>query len=111
PIPILDREVLEATTVRDRDIYAPVIDYSRDYPEKTGNVLARISYEDLKSGEVIIEGRRVEVGSLSSYSRSREIAAILKEEIEGGEFLVSPPLAPLPADSGMKPLVIKEPQT
>jgi len=111
PIPILDREVLEATTVRDRDIYAPVIDYSRDYPEKTGNVLAHISYEDLKSGEVTIEGRRVEVGSLSSYSRSREIAAILKEEIEGGEFLVSPPLAPLPADSAMKPLVIKEPQT
>ena len=111
PIPILDRDVLEATTVRDRDIYAPVIDYSHDYPEKTGKVLAHISYEDLKTGEVTIEGKRVEVGSLSSYSRAREIASILKDEIERGEFPVSPPLAPLPADRAMKSLVIKEPQS
>lgn len=111
PIPILDRDVLKATTVRDRDIYAPVIDYSRDYPERTGNVVTRLSYETLKSGEVTIEGKSVEVGSLSSYSGAREIASILKEEIERGEFLVSPPLAPLPTVQSMKSLGIKEPKS
>jgi uncharacterized protein (DUF39 family) len=111
PIPITSREVLRATTVRDRDIYAPVIDYSRDYPEKTGRVLAHVSYEDLKKGEVTLEERQVEVGSLSSYSRAREIASLLKDEIERGEFLVSPPLAPLPSDRSMKSLEIKEPKT
>ena len=36
PIPILNEEVLKRTCVRDRDILAPVIDYSNDYPAKDG---------------------------------------------------------------------------
>ena len=52
PIPILDEAVLRHATVRDRDILAPVIDYSSDYPNRTGKVLARLSYEELKRGEV-----------------------------------------------------------
>jgi uncharacterized protein (DUF39 family) len=108
PIPILSPEILKRTTVRDSEIFAPVIDYSRDYPQRTGKALCSLSYAELKSGEVKIRGREVEVGSLSSYSKALEIAELLGDEIRRGEFFVSEPLARLPLSQGMKPLEIRE---
>ncbi|MBM4024377.1 MAG: hypothetical protein FJ280_03085 [Planctomycetes bacterium] len=108
PIPILNEQVLQRTCVRDRDILAPVIDYSRDYPEKTGRVITYVTYEQLRRGQIEIEGKKVAVGSLSSYYKALEIAHLLADEIRRGEFLVSSPIAPLPRDGKMKPLVIRE---
>ena len=108
PIPILDEEVLRHTTVRDRDILAPVIDYSSDYPNRTGKVLCRLSYEELKRGEASVLGRTVEVGSLSSYATALEIAHLLKEEIRRGEFLLSRPSRPLPRVQSMKALAVRK---
>jgi len=108
PIPILSEAILRRTTVRDRDILAPVIDYSSDYPNRTGRVLARISYEQLKRGEARVQGKTVEVGSLSSYPAALEIAHLLADEIRRGQFLLSRPLAPLPRTQSMKPLQIRK---
>jgi uncharacterized protein (DUF39 family) len=108
PIPILSAEILRYTTVRDRDIYAPVIDYSGDYPQRTGKVLTHLSYEELKGGEVTVQGRRVPVGSMSSYPRALEIAHILQDEIRRGEFLLSRPLRPLPARGSMGSLKVRD---
>jgi L-aspartate semialdehyde sulfurtransferase len=110
PIPVLNRQILEETTVRDRDIYAQVIDYSHDYPQKTGRVVASVNYEELKTGKAVIEGKEIETGSLSSYSLAREIAGLLKDEIAGGEFLITRPIAPLPKKQSMKSLEIRGPQ-
>ena len=107
PIPILNPGILKRTTVRDRDIYAPVIDYSEDYPNRRSRIITRLSYEEMKRGEVSIEGKTVEVGSLSSYSKAKEIAHLLKDEIEAGDFLVSKPIARLPLNQPMTPLEIK----
>ena len=107
PIPILSPEILARTTVRDRDIWGPVVDYSTDYPEKTGKVIAKLSYEQVKKGEVEIDGKMVETGSLSSYSKARAIAGLLADEIRRGDFLVAPPLARLPVDQSMKGLEIR----
>ena len=108
PIPILNPEILRRTTVRDSEIVAPVIDYSVDYPQKTGKIITRLSYEEVKRGEVKIDGKTVETGSLSSYSKARKIAHVLKDEIRRGDFLVSCPLAPLPADQSMMGLEIRK---
>ncbi len=108
PIPVLNPQILKRTTVRDRDILAPVIDYSSDYPERTGKVLARLSYEELKRGEVTLLGRTVESSSMSSYAKAREIAALLADEIRRGEFLLARPLAPLPARQAFQGLKIRE---
>ena len=108
PIPILGPEILRYTTVRDRDIYAPLIDYSGDYPQRTGKVLAHLSYEELKRGEVTVQGKNVPVGSMSSYSRALEIATLLQDEIRRGEFLLSRPLRPLPARQSMGSLKIRD---
>ena len=108
PIPILDEGILRRTTVRDRDIMAPVIDYSSEYPNRTGKVLCRLSYEELKRGEVTVKGKTVEVGSLSSYAMALEIAHLLQEQIRRGEFLLSAPSQTLPRSQGMKPLTVRK---
>ncbi|MDC7241423.1 MAG: homocysteine biosynthesis protein, partial [Spirochaetales bacterium] len=104
PIPVLDEEMLLQTTIRDRDIKAQVIDYSTDYPERTGKVLASVNYEELKSGSVEILGKKVEAGSLSSYAKARKIAGMLQEEIRSGKFHLTAPISPLPVEQGMKPM-------
>ncbi len=52
PIPILDEEILQYTTVTDADIFAPVIDYSDAYPQRKPDVVAEVTYAELKSGKI-----------------------------------------------------------
>lgn len=108
PIPILNESILKRTTIRDRDITAPIIDYSFDYPNKTGKVLAHVSYEQLKSGEIEFKGKSIPTGSLSSYAMAKEIAHLLQDEISRGEFILNQPHAKLPGQQSMKPLEIKD---
>lgn len=107
PIPILDKEVLRHCTVRDSDIFAEVIDYASAYPERRGDIIGRVSYADLRSGEVELDGKKVTTGSMSSYSKALKISERLKEEIEHGDFLLSKPLRQLPANQGMNPLEVR----
>jgi len=108
PIPILNEGILKRTCVRDRDILAPVIDYSTDYPQNTGKVISYVNYEQLRSGRIEVEGREVAVGSLSSYHKALEIAHLLADEIRRGDFRLAGPIASLPKDTIMKPLVVRE---
>ena len=108
PIPILNQDVLKRTCVRDRDILAPVVDYSADYPQNTGKILCHVNYEQLRSGEIEVEGKKVAVGSLSSYHKALEIAHLLADEIRRGDFRLAEPAEPLPKDTTMKPLVARE---
>ena len=108
PIPILNADVLRRTCVRDRDILAPIVDYSHDYPQKTGKVLGHVSYEQLRSGEIEVGGKKVAVGSLSSYYKARKIATLLADEIRQGDFLLSEPIRRLPAGNAMQSLEVRE---
>ncbi len=109
PIPVLDEEVARQVSVPDEDIYAPVVDYSSDYPNCTGKVLAEVSYGELKSGSIDLLGKEVPTGSLSSYAKAREIAGTLKEWIEKGGFGLTEPVFTFPGpDSGYEPRAIKE---
>lgn len=105
PIPILNEEVLRRTCVRDRDILAPVVDYGVDYPQNTGNVIGHVSYEQLRTGQIQVDGETIEVGSLSSYPKALEVANLLADEIRRGDFQLAAPIAPLRKDAKMKPLV------
>ena len=107
PIPILSEEILEYTMVRDEDILAPVVDYAEAYPQRQPDILAEVSYAELKSGKIKVKGKDVPTASLSSYPRAVEIATILKEWIQAGKFLLTEPVEPLPGvESGVtfKPL-------
>ncbi|MGC9313788.1 MAG: homocysteine biosynthesis protein [Sediminispirochaetaceae bacterium] len=108
PIPILNEQILACTTVRDDDIKAELIDYSYDYPMKTGKVITHLTYGQLKRGHVEIDGQKVEVSSMSSYSKALHIAELLKAEIRDGKFLLSEPLHSLPRNQKMKSMVVRE---
>ena len=109
PIPVLNKDVLLRTAVRDRDILAGVIDYAQDYPQRSGRVLGHVSYEELRSGSAVVNGQKVQVGSLSSYAKASEIARLLKTEIENGDFLLSEPSRSLPLEGKMQNLEIRKP--
>jgi L-aspartate semialdehyde sulfurtransferase len=103
PIPILNEEIMGYCAVRDEDIFAPVVDYNRAYPYREAGNLGLVSYADLKSGSITVDGKKVPTASLSSYAGAREIAESLKKWIESGEFTLTVPAAGLPsADSGVK---------
>ncbi len=99
-IPILDEEMLKFTAVSDEDLFAPIVDYSESYPQGLGKTLGQVSYAQLKSGEITIGERLVPSAPLSSYLRAREIAQILKEWIQKGEFLLTQPAFTLPSSGG-----------
>jgi L-aspartate semialdehyde sulfurtransferase len=107
PIPILSEEILTYATITDADISAPVIDYAGDYPVRKPDVVAEVTYAELKTGKVKIKGKEVPTASLSSYPRALEIAGILKKWIQAGKFLLTDPVEHLPGpESGQtsKPL-------
>jgi uncharacterized protein (DUF39 family) len=109
PIPILSEEILRYTRVSDADIVAPVVDYSDAYPQREPDILAEVSYGELKSGQIKVRKKDVPTSSLSSYPKAVEIASILKQWIETGEFLLTEPVAPLPGmESGMSTKPLKE---
>lgn len=96
PIPILDEEMLKFTAVSDADIFAPIVDYSEGYPQATGEVLGKVSYAELKSGEITLNGRAVPTAPLSSYFGARKIARQLKEWIQEGQFTLTEPVFTIP---------------
>ncbi len=100
PIPILDEEMLRYTAVEDKDIFLPVVDYHQGYPYGNHTDLGFVSFRDLKSGRVNIQGKEVVTTPQSSYPRARQIAAILKAWIQAEKFELTQPVASLPgADS------------
>jgi L-aspartate semialdehyde sulfurtransferase len=97
PIPILNEEIMQYCAVRDDDIIAPVTDYYKDYPNLEDGNLGYVSYAELKSGLINLEGAKIPTASLSSYAGAREIAMTLKEWIESGRFLLTEPSTQLPS--------------
>jgi uncharacterized protein (DUF39 family) len=101
PIPLLNAEIAQYTAVKDSEITAPVTDYSRGYPyfEKTPD-LGSVTYAQLRSGKITVQGKEVPTASLSSYSKAHEIAETLKDQIRTGHFALTQPVQSLPsADS------------
>jgi L-aspartate semialdehyde sulfurtransferase len=96
PIPLLNEEIAAATGVSDEEIFTQVVDYGRDYPAGQAKSLAQVSYAELKSGLITLQGRQVPTVPLSSLVKARAIAASLKQWIREGRFLLGEPQFTLP---------------
>jgi len=96
PIPILNADMARYAGVSDADIHTQIIDYGNDYPKGEGKSLGEVSYAELKSGLIRFNGQDIPTVPISSYLRALEVAAILKEWIEKGEFLLTHPQEMLP---------------
>lgn len=94
PIPVLDEELLENLSVKNKDIYTNIVDYS--VPKRDKPVLGKCSYEELRSGALDLEGKKIKTAPLSSLYKSRLIANKLKKWIEDGEFTLQEPIQTFP---------------
>lgn len=109
PIPLLNEEITAHTAIRDDQIVAQIVDYSESYPQIIPGSLGEVTYAELKTGSITVKGKKVTTGGISSYKLAREIAAELKAWIQGGKFLLSDSVAPLPsADSDVKCKLLNE---
>jgi len=96
PIPILNEEIARFTAISDEDIFTQVVDYGNDYPIGKSKTYGQVSYAELKSGTIQIDGNDVPTVPLSSVVRAREIAETLKEWILAGTFSLGIPQFTLP---------------
>jgi L-aspartate semialdehyde sulfurtransferase len=97
PIPILNEEMAAYTAVSDEELFTHVVDYGNDYPKGKSRNYGRVSYAQLKSGGITINGQEIQTVPLSSMVRARQIADILKKWIRSGDFLLGEPQFTLPA--------------
>jgi uncharacterized protein (DUF39 family) len=105
PIPILDEEMLKQTAVSNRDLKATIFDYGIARRSKPNFGL--VSYEELRSGAIEIDGKIVPAAPLSSLAQARKIAATLKEWIAAGRFQLTEPVQPLPMENRINSLEIR----
>ncbi|MCF6097277.1 homocysteine biosynthesis protein [Thermovorax subterraneus] len=102
PIPIIDEEMARFVSVMDEEIFTNILDYA--VPSRSRPVLRRVNYAELKSGSIMLMGKKVPTAPLSSISMSLKIAEILKNWIKEGKFLLQQPIQALPMDTRLMPL-------
>jgi uncharacterized protein (DUF39 family) len=101
PIPALDEDLLYDLSRPNEELFTEIYDYSTG--ERSRPVIRPVSYAELRSGSVDINGRPVVAAPLSSLYLAREIAGALKQDISSGRFLLQEPVAKLPDDRVFKP--------
>ncbi len=102
PIPILDEEIMRNVCVRDEEIHTIVLDYS--HPGKARPIVAKVSYADLRSGSFEIRGTIAKTHPMSSMTKARRIACLLKDWIHQSQFLLTKPVAPFSCRSEIRGL-------
>ncbi len=96
PLPVLDEEVIARCTVQDKEVVAPVMDFS--IPRRVRPTFGLVSYGQLKTGRLTIDGRTVKVAPVTSLYLSSQVAQTLKQWIEAGEFTLTEAVAPITGD-------------
>jgi len=96
PIPILNEDMAKYTSISDDRIFTQIVDYGDDYPSGKSKSLGKVSYAQLRSGSIKLNGNTITTVPLSSMVKAREIADILKKKISNGKFLLGEPQFTLP---------------
>jgi uncharacterized protein (DUF39 family)/predicted transcriptional regulator len=102
PIPVLNEKIARTAAASEDEIKTQLLDYG--VPRRDRPVLRDVTYAELRSGRIEVNGKEVPVSPLSSFKMAREIAGKLKKWIGKGEFFLSPPVELLPRDTIFKPM-------
>ncbi|MEM2875879.1 MAG: homocysteine biosynthesis protein, partial [Candidatus Bathyarchaeia archaeon] len=106
PIPILNEGLAAKAALKDEEIFTDIVDYG--VPRRDRPKLGKVSYSELKSGRITINGRDVKTSPLSSIKKAREVAEKLKKWITEGLFFLSSPVERLPTDTQFRPMRQRE---
>ncbi|MBW4662779.1 MAG: homocysteine biosynthesis protein [Chroococcus sp. CMT-3BRIN-NPC107] len=101
PLPVLNEEVVAHCAVQDKDLVAPIVDFS--IPRRVRPTFGLISYAQLKSGRITLDGKVVRTAPLASIFLSRQVAQELKRWIEAGQFTLTEAVAPITNDRTFLP--------
>ncbi len=102
-IPVLDEDMAKAVSIRNDQIETTICDYGLSgHPG-----IRTAAYEELMSGTLELNGKKVKTAPLSSYRKARMLAEELKQRVISGSFPLSPPVRPLPEHSSVKGLTIR----
>lgn len=101
PLPVLQEEVVARCAVQDHELVAPIVDFS--IPRRVRPTFGLVSYAQLKSRRIVIDGKAVRVAPLASLYLSRQVAIELKQWIAAGEFQLTEAVAPIPSDRSFLP--------
>jgi L-aspartate semialdehyde sulfurtransferase len=96
PLPVLQEEVVARCAIQDQEIVAPVMDFS--IPRRVRPTFGLVTYAQLKSGRITIDGKTVRTAPLASIYLSRQVAQTLKQWIESGQFTLTEPVATVAMD-------------
>ena len=107
PIPVLDEDIAATLALTDADITATIFDYG--VQRRSRPSLGQVTYAQLRSGTIEVEGKKVPTGPISSLPKARAIATELKRWVAEERFTLAPPLEllPQPGTQGVSPLEIK----
>jgi len=103
PIPVIDEDIARRVMIRNSQIETNIIDYG----SPGHDVLGRADYHSLFSGKITLNGKQIRTAPLSSVRVAREIAAILREEITAGRFMLTTPVEHFQKTSGLNDLDIR----
>ncbi len=102
PLPIIDIESVRSTAVTDRDISVDILDYG--VPSSNRPSIRKVTYEELKSGMITINGEDVRTSPLSSLKRARIVADTLKDWVKAGKMQLTLPAVRINPDKAGKPM-------
>jgi uncharacterized protein (DUF39 family) len=106
PLPVIDEDFMADLAVSNDHLYTSIYDYG--VSERARRVLRTVSYAELRSGSVDIDGRRVKTAPLSSLYKARQIAEELKGKLLDGSFEMTQAVGKLPRHEGNKVLKAEE---
>lgn len=107
PIPVLDEDIAATLALTDADITATIFDYG--VGRRSRPALGTVTYAQLRSGHIEVQGKKVPTGPISSLKVARAIAAELKTWVAEQGFTLSPPaqLFPQPGAPAQKTLEVR----
>ncbi|MBP7506568.1 MAG: homocysteine biosynthesis protein [Prolixibacteraceae bacterium] len=100
PIPVLNVEMAKRVSINNNQILTSVLDYGSPGSPKLGQV----TYAQLRSGEIEINGQKVRTAPVASLAKARVIAEILKKQIQQGDFLIQEPIQMFPSNTSLNSL-------
>ncbi len=100
PIPVLNTDIAKRVSINNSQIETSVLDYGTVGTPKLGQV----TYEELQSGSIKVNGKKIRTAPVASLSKARKIADELKQWLQKGEFEISKPVQMFPQNTSLNGL-------
>jgi len=100
PIPILDTDIARRVSINNSQIETSVLDYGTVGMPKLGQV----TYKELQSGTIKVQGKKIRTAPVASLSKARKIAEELRNWLQNGSFEITKPVQLFPNNTSLNSL-------